>query len=154
MWFCIVRIYTNLPVPLALGMTLSRHWRCMNLHLCLTYPQLILHHFVTELCRWCDSALLSQCSSPWCDPFWTRHCRCMNIHLCLTLPADPPLPALHEPPSATGHWCDSSLTRHHCYVIISRLATGDLPFLNPADTIVPYMACMIPLLNLSYPTSR
>jgi len=32
-------------------------------------------------------------------------------------------------------------------VTISRLATGDLP--SPADTIVPYMACMIPLLNLS-----
>jgi hypothetical protein len=31
----------NLPVPLALGMNPSRHWRCMNLHLCLTYTQLI-----------------------------------------------------------------------------------------------------------------
>jgi hypothetical protein len=58
MWFCIVRIYMNLPVPLAFGMTPSRHWRCMNLHLCLTYTQLILHPFVTKLCRWCDSALL------------------------------------------------------------------------------------------------
>ena len=34
-------------------------------------------------------------------------------------------------------------------VTISRLATGDLPFLSLADTIVPYMACMIPLLSLS-----
>lgn len=34
-------------------------------------------------------------------------------------------------------------------VTISRLATGDLPFLSPANTIVPYMACMIPLLSLS-----
>ncbi len=34
-------------------------------------------------------------------------------------------------------------------VTINRLATGDPPFLSPTDTIVPYMACMIPLLNLS-----
>ena len=34
-------------------------------------------------------------------------------------------------------------------ITISRLSTGDLPFLSPADTIVPYMACMIPLLSLS-----
>ena len=34
-------------------------------------------------------------------------------------------------------------------VIVSRLATSDLPFLSPADMIVPYIACMIPLLSLS-----
>jgi hypothetical protein len=34
-------------------------------------------------------------------------------------------------------------------VAISRLATSDLLFLSSADTIVPYMACMIPLLSLS-----
>ena len=72
----------------------------------------------------------------------------MNLHLCLTLPADPSLPALLEPLSSTEHWCDYSLTRHHCYVIISRLATVDLPLLSPADTIVLYMAYMIPLLSL------
>ena len=34
-------------------------------------------------------------------------------------------------------------------VTISSLATGDLPFLSSADTIILYMACMAPLPNLS-----
>jgi hypothetical protein len=54
----------NLPVPLALRMTPSRHWRCMNLHFCLTHTQLILHPFVTKLCSWCDSALPGLHESP------------------------------------------------------------------------------------------
>jgi hypothetical protein len=47
----------NLPVPLALGMTPSQHWRCMNLHLCLTYTQLILHPFVTN----CAASVILPC---------------------------------------------------------------------------------------------
>lgn len=34
-------------------------------------------------------------------------------------------------------------------VTISRPTTGDLPFLNPANTITPYIVYMIPLLSLS-----
>jgi hypothetical protein len=48
---------------------------------------------------------------------------------------------LHESPSATGYWYDSSLTRHHrCIMLPLAGLLGDLPFVN---TIVP---CMIPLL--------
>lgn len=102
----------NLPVPLALGITPS-HWRCMNLHLCLTHTQLILHLFVTK----CAAGMILPCQ------------------VCLNLPV--PLALVRLLPEK------ASFLRN---VTISRLATGNLPFLSPANTIVPYITCMIPLL--------
>ena len=85
-----------------------------------------------------------------------QHRYCMNLHLCLTSDPPPPAPPLVSeapvpirsltvriymnllPPLDTGA-TTPSLTRHHCYVMSpsAGLATGDLPFLSPADTICP-----------------
>jgi hypothetical protein len=47
MWFYVVKIHVNLPAPLVLGMTSSRHWRYMNLQLSLL-PSPRPHLFVRE----------------------------------------------------------------------------------------------------------
>jgi hypothetical protein len=48
---------------------------------------------------------------------------------------------LHESPSATGHWCDSSLARHQRYIIslLLSLPPAISHFVNLADTIVPLL---------------
>lgn len=57
------------------------------------------------------------------------------------------LPVLLLDPGAIPTWHGGhSLLRD---MTISRLATGDLPFLSPADMIIPCMVRMKPLLNLS-----
>jgi hypothetical protein len=96
----------------------------------------------------CAAGVILPCSpgatSPLCDSFWTRHCRCMNLHLCLT-----------HTQVILHHFVTNCLARIYMNlpllhnVTISRPATDDLPFLSPADTIIPYMACMVPLLSLS-----
>jgi hypothetical protein len=97
--------------------------------------------------------------------FMQRQCRVQKTHLCLTSTSwSSPLLFVklrcwYDPGLLGFTWIfqcywtlvrllpdTASLLRN---ITIRRLSTGDLPFLSPADTIAPYMACMIPLLNLS-----
>ena len=88
---------------------------------------------------------------------WIRHRYCMNLQLCLTPTSGLSLfPFVREAPVlirswTAGHWCDSSLTPHHCCVMSTSAGFPPVisPFSAPADTIVLCMTCMILLLNLS-----
>jgi hypothetical protein len=93
---------------------------------------------------------------------WIRHRYYMNLHLCLTPTSGLSLfPFVREAPVlirswTAGHWCDSFLTPHHCYVMSpsAGFPPAISPFSAPADTIVLCMACMILLLNLSVTFGR